>query len=147
MKVTDIRFSAIAGAGASASNGGKHVTVSVSQAQAVKAQTKTGLFADLVQFAETVLDLHEDAAAVQVGWDENTQKVTVSPAETAAEVSEAFNKSSAEVAALQAQLAAAKQDSAAKTKTIADLQAQIVTKDKIVADYQAQVVQLSKPKT
>jgi len=64
-------------------------TVSVSQAQAVKAQTKTGLFADLVQFAETVLDLHEDAAAVQVGWMKHPKGYRLA-AETAAEVSEAL---------------------------------------------------------
>jgi predicted nucleic acid-binding Zn-ribbon protein len=145
MKVTDIRFSAIAGEGASASNGGKHVTVSVSQAQAVKAQTKTGLFADLVQFAETILDLHEDASAVQVGWDETTKKVTVSPAETAAEVGAALDESSAEVADLQAQLTAAERTSAAKDKTIADLTDAKKDSDVKAAALQAKIAQLTKP--
>jgi len=101
--VTDIRLSVIAG-------NEKHVAVQVDAAQAVKKSVGAGLFADLVQFAETVLSLHGDAEKVEIGFDEKTQKVTISP-ETTASAMGTLSKGSSE--------------SDAKDKTIADLKAQI----------------------
>jgi len=112
----------------------------VSEAQAVKSKVRVGLFADIVTFAESILALHEDTDKVEIGWDEKAQTVTISPDDTAYEVSQALSASSAApdaklvdevkaqyktIADLQAQVAVAKTASDAKDKTIADLQAQV----------------------
>lgn len=70
MKATELRISVIAG-------DEKHVSVHVSEAQSVKQALGPGLFSDLLQFAESVLDTHGDADKVEVGFDKTTQKVTV----------------------------------------------------------------------
>jgi hypothetical protein len=109
-KVTDIRLSVIAGED-------KHVSVHVSEAQAVKKHVGGGLFSDLVQFAETILQAHGDAEKVEIGWDETKQTVTISPASSASSVIAAFTASSTEYGRRQG-----KQASADKKDKVTDLQ-------------------------